>query len=109
VNRKAVHSLIIFLFIAFTRVAAVKASDDVIERQKEHRNDTYSWFSQVYGNPAMQWNRYQYSLNRLAVTYTNSCSTLPKRLEDGDNMTVAGGYADAFLRKKKTSLWGTAY
>ena len=108
-NRKAVHSLIIFLFIAFTRVAAVKASDDVIERQKEHRNDTYSWFSQVYGNPAMQWNRYQYSLNRLAVTYTNSCSTLPKRLEDGDNMTVAGGYADAFLRKKKTSLWGTAY
>lgn len=97
------------LFVAFSRVVPVKASDDVIERQKEYRSDTYSWFSGIYGNPAMQWNRCLYSLNRLGATCTNSSSTLPKQLEDGDKAVVTGGHIDAFLRKKRISLWGTAH
>lgn len=95
--------------VAFGHVASAKAADDVVERQVEHRSDTRSWFPEIYRNPAMQWNRYRYSLNRLSAAYTNSRATLPQQLECGDKAAVVGGDIDAFLRKKKVSLWGTAH
>ena len=90
-------------------IASAKADDNVVERQLEHRSDTRSWFPEVYRNPAMQWNRYRYSLNRLASTYTDSRATLPQQLEHGDKTTAVVGDIDAFLRKKHVSLWGTAH
>ena len=95
--------------VAFGHVASAKAADDVVERQVDHRSDTRSWFPEIYRNPAMQWNRYRYSLNRLSAAYTNSRATLPQQLECGDKAAVVGGDIDAFLRKKKVSLWGTAH
>ena len=95
--------------VAFGHVASAKAADDVVERQVDHRSDTRSWFPEIYRNPAMQWNRYRYSLNRLSVAYTDSRATLPQQLECGDKAAVVGGDIDAFLRKKKVSLWGTAH
>ena len=95
--------------VAFGPVALAKADDNIVERQTDHRSDTRSWFPEIYRNPAMQWNRYEFSLNRLSATYANSSATLPQRLEYGDKTAVAGGHIDAFLRKKKVSLWGMAH
>lgn len=108
-DKKTVYFLMAVSLTTFGHVASVKASNDIVEKQKEHRSDIRSWFPEIYSNPAMQWDRYQYSLNRLSTTYTNSRASLPQKLEDGDKTTVVGGHVDAFLRKKKVSLWGTAH
>ena len=102
--------LLIAVSLAFSQKgASAKVSEDIVERQTEHRSDTRSWFSGIYHNPAMQWNRYRYSLNRLSATYDNSHATVPQQLEYGDKVVAVGGDIDAFLRKKKVSLWGTAH
>ena len=108
-DKTIVHFLMAVSLVAFGPVALAKADDNIVERQTEHRSDTRSWFPEIYRNPAMQWNRYEFSLNRLSATYANSCATLPQRLEYGDKTAVAGGHIDAFLRKKKVSLWGMAH
>ena len=102
--------LLIAVSLAFSQKgASAKVSEDIVERQPEHRSDTRSWFSGIYQNPAMQWNRYRYSLNRLSATYDNSHATVPQQLEYGDKVVAVGGDIDAFLRKKNVSLWGTAH
>ncbi len=108
-DKKTAHFLMAVSLAAFGHVVSAKADDDVVERQVEHRSDTRSWFPEIYHNPAMQWNRYRYSLNRLNATYTNSRATLPQQLEYGEKMVTVGGDIDAFLRKKNVSLWGTAH
>ena len=83
--------LLIAVSLAFSqKVASAKVSEDIVERQIEHRSDTRSWFSGIYHNPAMQWNRYRYSLNRLSATYDNSCATVPQQLEYGDKVVAVG-------------------
>lgn len=97
----------VFLVGCWKAVPA-QAAEEIKERQMEHLSDTRSWFQGVYLNPAMQWDRYRYSLNRLGITGEYSRATTPQQPEHGDKATVMGADIDAFLRKKSVSLWGIA-
>ena len=108
-NKKTIHFLIVVSFAFSLKVASAKAAEGIVVRQMEHRSDARSWFPGIYHNPAMQWDRYRYSLNRLSATYDNSRATVPQQLEYGDKAVMMGGDIDAFLRKKNVSLWGTAH
>lgn len=101
------HKKIPYLVFALA-IYPIWGGAQVAERHLQQAESMNNMFVQVYDNPAMRYDRFPSSLNRVELACENRWSTISPQLEKGKDAMLWGTHATAFLRKTQYSLWGRA-
>lgn len=80
----------------------------ILQRMVENQSDYRRFFSLPYGNPAMKYGMYEYTLNEISAGGEYRHENQPLIIQTGDGYRYGLVDVKSFIRKKQSSMWGEA-